>query len=168
MNGGLVILPVVWATAEMPLLFANEQVVRRMPHYRRYTEAILRRYLRMSLEAGRAPSLLGREMFRGQVTSYRVHSFEDVVIFVHDVENCLVKLDTRQQQIIEKVALQEYSQEQAAEMMGLAVTTVVRRYGRALDRLTNLFLEAQLLDPMKCCQGIQEDQIDVSSCLEWR
>ena len=51
-----------------------------MPHYRRYTEAILRRYLRMSLEAGRAPSLLGREMFRGQVTSYRVHSFEDVVM----------------------------------------------------------------------------------------
>jgi len=32
------------------------------------------------MEAGRAPSLLGREMFRGKVTSYRVHSFEDVVI----------------------------------------------------------------------------------------
>jgi len=165
MNEGLVVLPMVWAMAEAPLRLAGEQVVRRLPHYRRYTEAILRRYLRMSLEAGRAPSLLGREMFRGQVTSYRVQSFEDVVIFVHDVEKCLVKLDICQQQIIERVALQEYSQEQAAEMMGLAVTTVVRRYRQALDSLTDLFLKAHLLDPMKCCQGVPEGQFDVSSCL---
>src|SRR3984885_4278345 len=98
MTEELIILPVVWATAELPALFANQQVAQSLPHYRRYTEAILRRYLRMSLEAGRAPSLLGREMFRGQVTSYRVHSFEDVVIFVHDVETCLKKLDEGQQQ----------------------------------------------------------------------
>ena len=93
----------------LPALFENQQVAGIVAHYRRYTEAILRRYLRMSLEAGRAPSLLGREMFRGQVTSYQVHSFVDVVIFVHDVENCLVKLDiVLQQQMIERVALQEY------------------------------------------------------------
>jgi hypothetical protein len=33
----------------------------------------------------RAPSLLGREMFRGNVTNYSVQGFDDVVIFVHGV-----------------------------------------------------------------------------------
>ena len=65
----------------------------RMAFYRKYTEAMLRRYQTMSMEAGRVPSLLGRELFRGHVTSHTVHSFEDVVIYVHDVEKCLAKLD---------------------------------------------------------------------------
>src|SRR5438876_933901 len=56
--------------------------------YRDRTTAMLRRYFRLSVELGRLPSLLGREFFRARVTSYRMHSFEDAVIFVHDVENC--------------------------------------------------------------------------------
>jgi hypothetical protein len=122
----------------------------------------------MSMEAGRTPSLLGREMFRGKVTSYRVHSFEDVVIFVHDVEKCLAKLDIEQRHLVERVALQEYSLGEAAAMMELAITTVVRRYTRALDLLTKMLLESQLLDPMKCCQGVQPGGNDVSSCFDWR
>jgi len=51
-----------------------------MAFYRKYTEAMLRRYVRMSMEAGKVPSLLGKEMFRAKITSYRVESFEDVVI----------------------------------------------------------------------------------------
>ena len=35
--------------------------------FRKYTEELLRRFVRRSLEAGGAPSLLGREMFRGNV-----------------------------------------------------------------------------------------------------
>ena len=60
-----------------------------MAFYRKYTEGLLRRYVRLSMEAGRAPSLLGREMFRGNVTNYSVQGFDDVVIFVHDVESCV-------------------------------------------------------------------------------
>src|SRR5881396_3326590 len=55
--------------------------------YRERTLALLRRYLRISIEVGRLPSLLGRELFRSKVTSYRMGSFEDGVIFVHDVEH---------------------------------------------------------------------------------
>ena len=51
--------------------------------YRKYTEAVVRRYGLLSLEAGRVPSLIGRELFRGKVSSYKVQSFEDVVIFCH-------------------------------------------------------------------------------------
>src|SRR6266536_2832548 len=61
--------------------------------YRERTIALLRRYLRISIEVGRLPSLLGRELFRSKVTSYRMSSFEDAVIFVHDVERALSQLD---------------------------------------------------------------------------
>src|SRR5436305_13548863 len=60
---------------------------------RDYTIGMLRRYFRMSIELGRLPSILGREFFRAKVTSYRMNSFEDVVILVHDVEKCINLLD---------------------------------------------------------------------------
>src|SRR5258708_19636889 len=60
--------------------------------YRRRTIALLRRYARASVEVGRLPSLLGREFFRSQVTSYTMRNFEDVVIFVADMERAIENL----------------------------------------------------------------------------
>jgi hypothetical protein len=120
--------------------------------YRKYTEAMLRRYLRLSMQAGRVPSLLGRELFRGHVTSYRVHSFEDVVIFCFDMEKCLGKLERLDQQLIKRIALQQYTQGEAASMLGLSLRSCIRRYGEGLDRLTELLLAARMLEPMKDCQ----------------
>jgi Sigma-70, region 4 len=120
--------------------------------YRKYSEAMLRRYLRMSMEAGRVPSLLGREMFRGNVTSYRVHSFEDVVVFCLDVERCLAKLNPEEKDLIRRVALQQYTQAETAAVLGVGVRYVSKRYAAALDRLTWMFLEAQMLEPLKSCQ----------------
>jgi hypothetical protein len=179
MSAALVILPMVWATVAQPEIHAVVEVVAKgevqaqdgyvtntvtdavttpvtspgMAFYRKYTEGMLRRYVRLSMEAGRAPSLLGREMFRGKVTSYRVHGFDDVVIFVHDVETCLAKLDAGQQYLIKRIALQEYTQQETAGVMGLCLKTVTRRYARALDELTEIFLKRKLLDPQKACQG---------------
>ena len=173
MSAACAILPFVWATALLPEVIDSRGVasVRMLPiaaaarsiptdptrpepaFYRKYTEAMLRRYVKLSMEAGRAPSLLGREMFRGKVTSYRVHSFEDVVIYVHDVEKCLEKLDQRKQYLIRRIALQEYTQAETAQMMHVPVRTIMRRYDEALDRLTEMFLAAKLLEPMKECQG---------------
>ena len=42
--------------------------------------------MRLSVEVGRLPSVLGREFFRARVSSYHVSTFEDTVIFVHDME----------------------------------------------------------------------------------
>jgi len=133
----------------------QQQATPELAFYRKYTEGLLRRYMRLSMEAGRAPSLLGREMFRGKVTNYRVHGFDDVVIFVHDVETCLAKLDEGQQYLIKRIALQEYTYVETAGMMGLCVKTVTRRYARALDELTEIFLERKLLEPLKACQGVE-------------
>lgn len=53
--------------------------------YRDRTLGLLRRYQRLSVQSGRLPSLLSRELFRTRVTSYRTTTLEDTVIFVHDV-----------------------------------------------------------------------------------
>ncbi len=119
--------------------------------YRKYTEAMLRRYQTMSMEAGRVPSLLGRELFRGHVTSHTIHSFEDVVIYVHDVEKCMAKLDKGQQHLVRRIALQGYTQGETSAMLGITLRTVVRRYAEALDALTTMFLRKGLLQPLGRC-----------------
>ena len=110
------------------------------------------------METGRAPSLLGREMFRGNVTHYNVQGFDDVVIFVHDVERCLQLLDRVESFLIHRIALQEYTQPETALMLNLPVRSVVRRYDKSLDILTRLFLDRKLLQPLnglKTCQDVE-------------
>jgi hypothetical protein len=97
---------------------------------------------------GRSPSVLGREFFRTRVTSYSVSTFEDTVIFVHDVERALTKLDGFSQALIAKIGLQEYSQDEAARLLGCWRRTVGRRYPEALDRLGRMFLDGGLLRPI--------------------
>jgi len=164
----VVVLPRIWAVGDAVAMRADEAshakpklVVDSAPasrprvevaFYRKYTEAMLRRYMRLSLEAGRVPSLLGREMFRGNVTSYRVHSFEDVVVFCMDVETCLARLNPGEKSVVGRIALQEYTQAEAAAVLGMNPRHLVRLYGMALDRLTTMFLESRMLEPLKSCQ----------------
>jgi predicted DNA-binding protein (UPF0251 family) len=138
--------------------------------YRDRTVALLKRYLRFSVEVGRLPSLLGREFFRTKVSSYRVGTFEDAVIFVHDVEKCLEKLDRFEQELIATVVLQDYTQDEAAQLMGCWRRTIGRRFPEALDRLSEAFLEGGLLVrlpaenvlPQKSCQEGEMDEKSLS------
>jgi hypothetical protein len=150
------VLPMLWAVgAELPILEpASLLVPADMAFYRKYTEAILRRYLRMAMEAGKVPSLLGQEMFRGKVTSYRVGNFDDAVIFVADVEHCIHQLDAQQQELITRIALQEYTVLETAELLGLHPSSIVRHYTIALDLLTRIFLDVRILETLKCCQEV--------------
>ena len=148
-------LRLVRASAEAPPLLLpriQRTVEPGLEFYRKYTEGLLRRYMKMSLEKGRSPSLLGRELFRGNVTNCKVHGFDDVVIFVHDVGKCLEQLDPGLRHLVRRIALEEYTQEETAAMLGLCVRTVVTRYAEAIDKLTRLFLERKMLNPMESCQ----------------
>ena len=109
--------------------------------YRERTVGLLRRYLRMSVEVGRLPSLLGREFFRSRVTSYKASTFEDAVIFVHDVERSLEKLGGFEQKLIATIVLQEYSRWEAARILNCGMRTIGRLLPEALDCLTEIFLE---------------------------
>lgn len=116
--------------------------------YRDRTIAILRRFLHLSLETGRLPSLLGKEFFRAKVTSYRMVTFEDAVIFVHDVERCLELLDEFSRQLIARITLQEYTHEEAAPLLHCCSKTIQRLYPEVLDHLSEIFLAVGLLRPL--------------------
>jgi hypothetical protein len=113
--------------------------------YRKYTEGMLRRYMYRSMEIGRVPSLLGDFSFRGKSSNRRAYTFEDSVIFVHDVERCLTRLNPIERELVGRIALQEYTVAETAALTGMTIRTVVRRYEEALDRLTRVFLRLELL-----------------------
>lgn len=113
--------------------------------YRQRTAALLQRYFRLSLEIGRLPSVLGREFFRARFNRQRRVSFEDAVIFVHDLEHCLEQLDGFSQQVLVWVVLQGYSQEETSRLLGCARRTVSRHIPEALDRLSQVLLHEGML-----------------------
>lgn len=113
--------------------------------YRRHTEKMLRRYLYASMQVGRAPSILGEPVARGWASSRPVRTFEDAVIFVLDVENCLNALGSLDRQMLFRIVIQEYTQAETATLMGMSVRSVCNRYPMATDRLTEKLLKTGLL-----------------------
>jgi DNA-directed RNA polymerase specialized sigma24 family protein len=113
--------------------------------YRDRTVALLRRYMRLSIEVGRMPSLLGREFFRARVTSYKASTFEDSVIFVHDVERSLEELNEFEKKLIAKIVLQQYSKEEAGRLLGCGYRTVERLFPETLDRVSEILLRREIL-----------------------
>lgn len=153
-----------WETRE-------QQRVRRI--YRARTVTMLRRYLCLSIETGRLPSVLGSEFFRSRVTSYSVGTFEDRVIFVHDMETCLDRLDEFSRQLIAYHILQEHDQEATARILHCGTRTVARYVPIALDLLSEILVDLGLMErlqwtPSECreksCQGGQEGENFVSDC----
>jgi hypothetical protein len=113
--------------------------------YRKHTERTLRRYLYASMLVGRAPTILREPMGRGWASSRPVRTFEDAVIFVLDIESCLKKLDYLDRQILGKVVLQDYTQEEAACLLGMSSRGMSLRFPQALDRLTRILLDTELI-----------------------
>jgi DNA-directed RNA polymerase specialized sigma24 family protein len=131
--------------------------------------AMLRRYMRYSIETGRLPSLLGREFFRAKVTAYTVVTFEDRVIFVHDMEKCLEKLDEFSRQLIARHILQEHDQAATGKLLHCTERTVRTYVPIVLDVLVEILLDVGLMerldsDQKNSCQGGKNDQILASNC----
>lgn len=115
--------------------------------YRDRTTALLRRYERVSVEVGRLPSWFGREYFRARVTSYRPSSFEDVVVFVHDIERSLDRLDPRLRLLLDRIAIQDYSELELAAEVHMTERRIRDLYHDALDCLSQDFLDRGILHP---------------------
>ena len=177
-TGRVVRLPQVWAVAAPQILArgssqesaqgegvkktqvkkARTAPAEELAFYRKYTEALLRRYVQLTMEAGRVSSLMGRDVIGGRASSYRIHGFDDAVIFRLDVEKCLRQLQRPELEIIRRIAIQEYTQAEAAEFMGLSLRTAGTRYARSLDRLTEILLRTRLLEPLRGCQVARVSQ----------
>jgi hypothetical protein len=89
-----------------------------------------------------------------------------VVIFVHDVERSLSKLDRLSQDLIARVILQGFSYEEAARLLGCCRRTVDRKIPDALDQLSEIFLAVGILKPLsapaevvkEACQEGEENE----------
>ena len=127
-----------------------------LTQYRPRAAALLRKYFKMSVESGRLPSLIGREFFRAQVTDYATCTFEDIVIFVHDMDRALELLDAHSQALIARIFFQEYTQAETAVLLHISRRTVIRHLAVALDSLSGILLERGILqrthDPMSLSQ----------------
>ncbi len=113
--------------------------------YRDHTLLLLRRHFRMSLQLGRLPALLGREIFRARVSHYRAQTFEDAVIFVHDVDRCLDQLDGFSRQLLACIVFQEYTEDEVAYRLGWHRQRIVEGFAQALDGVTEKFLRTGIL-----------------------
>lgn len=131
--------------APQPAKAAADQPLVSLAFYRRHTESILRRYLYASMQVGRAPSILGDPVGRGWVSSRPVRTFEDAVIFVLDVERCLEQLGSLDRQMLSRVILQEYTQAEAAVLLGMSTRAMSYKFPQAVDRLTEKLLKAGIL-----------------------
>jgi hypothetical protein len=149
----------------------NEDELRERRIYRARTVTMLRRYLKYSIETGRLPSLLGKEFFYSKVTAYTMVTFEDRVIFVHDMERSLERLDEFSRQLIARHILQEHDLEETARLLHCTERTVRRLTPFVLDQLSEILLEKGLMErnfPIRenTCQGGFESQFSVSDCEE--
>ncbi|MGA8528760.1 MAG: hypothetical protein WB622_03535 [Acidobacteriaceae bacterium] len=111
---------------------------------RRAAQNVLHRYLQTSMQVGRAPCLLGNTVFRGRVSSHRIPSFEDAIIFLFDVEKCLKQLDRFSQVVVAHIALEDYTPPEAARLTGESERTIHRVYSAALEQLAELFREYEV------------------------
>lgn len=132
--------------------------------YRSRTVALLRRYARASVEVGRLPSLLGREFFRTRVTSYTMRNFEDVVIFVADMEQAIEKLEASDKKLLAMNVLEEYTVDEVARLLGCTPRNVRRLLQDALDQLSRILLSIGLMEEMAGAPGRQKTCQERKTC----
>ena len=114
--------------------------------YRARTIALLRRYGHLSVEVGRLPSLLGREVFRSRLTSYSMKNFEDLVVFITDMEQSLAKLGDFERKLLAMNVLEEYTSAEMSRLLGFPLRTIERLVQGAIDELSRALLTDGLLN----------------------
>jgi hypothetical protein len=112
---------------------------------RAHAHGLLRRYLYASLQTSRVGSTMRDPVGRGWVSSRPLVTFEDALIFVHDMERCIESLNSLDRDILTRVVIQEYTQSEAAQLLGMGSRTMSYKFPAAMDRLTKKLIEAELL-----------------------
>jgi len=114
--------------------------------FRGQTLAIMRHFFELSCQVGRLPSLLGREFFRAKVSHHAIPSFEEQAVFVRDVEICLARLSDEHAEMITLIGLYDFSREEIALMLHSTLPWVHRHAAKAVDSLSEIFLQAGVLN----------------------
>jgi predicted transcriptional regulator len=87
-------------------------------------------------------------------------SFEDIVIFVADMEQAIDKLDIFDKKLLAMSVLEEYTVPEVARLLGSTQRTIERSLQDAVDELSRILLATGLLEELptttghdKVCQG---------------
>ena len=115
--------------------------------YRKHCHRLLRRYLYYSVQTCKVGSSISDPIGRGWVSSRPIRTFEDAIVFVHDMERCMKALPSLDRDILTRVVIQEYTQPEAARLLGMSCRTLTYKLPAAMDRLTDLLFKAELLIP---------------------
>jgi hypothetical protein len=98
-----------------------------------------------------------------------MRNFEDVVIFVTDMEKAIEKLSPIDKELLAMNVLEEYTQDEIARLLSCNPKTVRRQLQDALDQLSRILLAGGLLDELptgmrgeKSCQEGKKRNFDVS------
>jgi len=79
------------------------------------------------------------------VTSYTVVTVEDRVIFVHDMEKCLDRLDEFSRQLIARHILQEHDQAATGKLLHCTERSVRNYMPVVLDLLSEILIDVGLM-----------------------
>ena len=122
--------------------------------FRKHTLKLLQHYLRLSLDYGRIPSVLGGEAMRARVSHSKMHTIEDDTIFIHDMSRCLEReLDLEELRMVALIVFMNYTFEEAAAKQGYSIRQTYRMFYDVMDRLTRAFFELGLLDQEKLMEN---------------
>ena len=133
--------------------------------YRKRTVAMLRRYMRYSIETGRLPSLLGREFFRAKVTAYTVVTFQQP----HVEQNLSQRIHGQWSQTPHRllIAVQQTSRRPSIVFLqDMPGDQLSRKLVQLLQAPLHVMHKDHRLDtiPENSCQGGEERENHVSSC----
>jgi hypothetical protein len=118
--------------------------------FRAHSLKLLRHYLRLSLDYGRIPSVLGGESMRARVSHTRMHTIEDETIFIHDMNRCLEQLlDEEELRLLALIVFMDYTFEEAATLRQYSIRQTYRMFYDLMDRLTKAFFDREFLNREK-------------------
>ena len=118
--------------------------------FRAHSIKLLRHYLRLSLDYGRVPSVLGGETMRARVSHTRMHTIEDETIFIHDMNRCLEQvLDREELRLLALIVFMDYTFEEASLETKYSIRQTYRMFYDTMDRLTRAFFKRDFLNREK-------------------
>jgi DNA-directed RNA polymerase specialized sigma subunit len=98
-----------------------------------------------------------------------MRNFEDVVIFVTDMEQAIDRLEIYDKKLLAMNVLEEYTIPEVAHLLGSTQRTVERSLQEAIDELSRILLAGGLMELLplshnveKSCQGGKNYNCDVS------
>jgi hypothetical protein len=118
--------------------------------FRAHTLNLLQHYLRLSLDYGRIPSVLGGLVTRARVSHTKMHTMEDDTIFIHDMSRCLEReLAEEELRLMALIVFMDHTFDEAAAMQGYSLRQTYRMFYELMDRLTRAFFDREFLDREK-------------------